>query len=743
MRRAERWFRMELEYLHGTVPQDIQLLDRFHVKQTLHRTAQAIFGTPSISGADMEASKWPAYAPAAPHNLNDDSLPPEIGQTRIRFAHRCGGEPVGFLDQGGNLDPGTGTVAKLQNQRGGRIQIMCSVGLRFVHHDLAGNSMNLKALRFLWITVPFCLVWHRHYIKDRARVCQMGLLTPVRSSFPTRGGISLGWSNDMAIIPVSILAAFLVLAPPVRAQEGNLFPPSTPWRAKLAERGPVREITLRDSIATALMHNLEIEIENYNPDLAQTSLTSARSFFDPQATLNASLVSSNLPVTNVLQTGESDSQITKSLMINPSLQGNLPGGGTATLSVGLNRVSTNGLYVFINPVYTSTVGLTLTQPLLRGFRRTAAERQIVVAQLNERIDESQFRQKVASVVEQVINAYWRLAVGGEYYEAQRLARDVAIREYEDTRKRLQDGQETPLALTSRRSDVASHDQSLTQAEVQLVQAANNLKRLLAPSVFDPLWSIGLIAADRPEAPDPSKVDPQYASVDESIKTALARRPELVQLRLQAQQSSAEVRFAQQETKPAVNLRLELLTTGDAGKVYAVTPDNVVSLVPDPANPNYGGLGKSYGKALSVQHPSLAGGLEIRLPLRNRAANSQLTAAELGSRRVQSQMRATQEDILVEVRNTWGAIAAHRRNVEAAGISVRLAEERLNADVAKSGNDPRNIEALRDQRDLADARVHELQALVDYRLSEVSLRKAMDTLVDDQQIVLARHRQGNK
>jgi outer membrane protein TolC len=149
----------------------------------------------------------------------------------------------------------------------------------------------------------------------------------------------------------------------------------------------------------------------------------------------------------------------------------------------------------------------------------------------------------------------------EEHEARRLSRDVAVREFEDTRKRIHDGQETPSALSSKRSEVASYDKELAQAEVQIDQAANSLKRLLAPSVFDPIWGIGLIATDRPEAPDRSpgiSADKRTsASLDEAVKIALARRPELEQLRLQAQQSDAEVRFAQREAKPAVNLRLEV------------------------------------------------------------------------------------------------------------------------------------------------------------------------------------------
>jgi outer membrane protein TolC len=100
------------------------------------------------------------------------------------------------------------------------------------------------------------------------------------------------------------------------------------------------------------------------------------------------------------------------------------------------------------------------------------------------------------------------------------------------------------------------------------------------------------------------------------------------------------------------------------------------------------------------------------------------------------MRATQEDILVEVRTAWETVAARRHAVEAATLSLRLAEERLTADAAKSGIDHANLDILRDQRDVADVRVHALQAVIDYRLSEVSLEKATDTLVDDQQIVLA-------
>jgi outer membrane protein TolC len=537
----------------------------------------------------------------------------------------------------------------------------------------------------------------------------------------------------MAIRSVSVLALFIPAALPLAGQEPAGFPPSPPYRAQLEERGPVRDIGLHDAILTALAQNLEIEIETDGGDLSQAGTLGALSYYDPVAGFSGSAMSSDLPVTNILQTGALGSQITKSWSVAPNIQQNLPGGGTATLTTNLTRSSTNSDYALLNPVYGATMGLTVTQPLWRGFRRTAAERQIVVAQLNERLSESQFRQKVASVVEQVIGAYWRLAVTVEYYEAQRQARDVAVFQYEQTQKRLQQGQDTPLALSTQRSDVASHEQTLTEAAVQIVQSSNALKRLLARSVMDPLWNVGLIASDRPGSPVPR------IGLEAAVRTALQRRPELEQLRLQLKQADADIRFDRRETKPAVNLRLEALSTGNAGAVYSASAVQVVSPVLDTANPAFGGAGKSYSQAARFQHPSLAAGLEIKLPLRNRAAISQLTTAVVGARKLQSQFAAAQEDILVEVRNAWESIAAQEKNVEAVSLSRRLAEERLAADTAKGGSDPQSLEILGDRRDLADARVRELQALIDYRLSHVSLEKAMNTLVDEQEIVLARRK----
>jgi outer membrane protein TolC len=49
----------------------------------------------------------------------------------------------------------------------------------------------------------------------------------------------------------------------------------------------------------------------------------------------------------------------------------------------------------------------------------------------------------------------------------------------------------------------------------------------------------------------------------------------------------------------------------------------------------------------------------------------------------------------------------------------------------------NFEVLTYQQDLADAQVRELRALIDYQRALTALQKAMYTMVDENDIVVAR------
>ena len=102
------------------------------------------------------------------------------------------------------------------------------------------------------------------------------------------------------------------------------------------------------------------------------------------------------------------------------------------------------------------------------------------------------------------------------------------------------------------------------------------------------------------------------------------------------------------------------------------------------------------------------------------------------------LRSEQQQIMVEVRNAYESIATQRKRLEAARVARELSEEQLEGENKRfQAGLSTNFEVLRYQRDLTDAQVRELRALVDYQQTLTDLEKAMYTIIDANDIVMAR------
>ena len=77
-------------------------------------------------------------------------------------------------------------------------------------------------------------------------------------------------------------------------------------------------------------------------------------------------------------------------------------------------------------------------------------------------------------------------------------------------------------------------------------------------------------------------------------------------------------------------------------------------------------------------------------------------------------------------------------MEAARLARQLAEEQLDGETKRfQAGLSTNFEVLRFQRDLAENQVSELRAEVDYELAVTALHRAMNTIVEEQDIILAK------
>jgi len=540
-----------------------------------------------------------------------------------------------------------------------------------------------------------------------------------------------------------------VLWSPVYGQENSVLQrseeisPPEAWADQARRSGTVLDLSLDDSMRLALTNNLEIAIEEFNEDLNQERFVAARGFYDPILRFTIGVESSDIPSTSVLQAGSGVATFSSDRFTwNNALDQNVPGGGRLSLSLSNSRNATNSRFSTINPQFAAQFNVNFTQPLWRGFRRTQTERQLKLVNLDSEISDSQFRQKVSEIVEQVQNQYWELVFAIQDHETRRRSMELAQVQYQNNRQRVQLGVLAPIEVTSAQAEVSSRDQEMIQAEVQIVASQNSMKRLLAPDPRHGIWNITLIPTDSPTLQD------VQISLQEAIDIGLARRPELEQITLRLDKAEVDRTYYAAEVKPSVNLRFDFGSTGRSGVVFGTVPvdldgdlipDTQVR-VPDPDNPAFGNLIQSLDQVLGFNFNNWGIFADVEIPLFNRAREGELGQVRIEQARLMNEFKNQQQMIIVDVRNAVQSLAIQRKSLEVAGISRQLSEEQLDGETKRfEAGLSTNFEVLRFQRDLAQAQVQELRARVDYQKALTALRKAMYTIVDDNDILLARQK----
>jgi len=497
--------------------------------------------------------------------------------------------------------------------------------------------------------------------------------------------------------------------------------------------GAVLELSMKDAIRLALTNNLDIAIQDFNEDLNREKIIETKGFYDPILGFNIGYNATESPNTRTLDAGQGILVSTSNgIVLNTTISQYVPGGGGYQISFNNNRSSANDAFKFINPSFGSNVRLSFSQPLWRGFRQTQTERTLKVTNLDSKISDSQFKDTVSRIVQQVQNQYWDLVFAIENHETGRQSMELAIVQHKNNQKRVEIGVMAPIEITKSRAAVAVREQEMIRSEVQIIEAQNGLKRMLAPDPKATIWGLNILPTDKP-------TERQVAlTMDEAINRALERRPEIEQIRLQMEMNEVDRKYTKNAGKPAFNLQATLTSIGTAGRVI---DDNGVLV---PGSPFYGSFGSSMSSALGFDYLNYDVRLNVEMPLwRNRTNEAALAQIAIGERRLNSQMKNTQQLVMVDVRNAYEGMQTQKKALDAARVSRQLAEEQLAGENKRfEAGLSTNFEVLQYQNDLADARVREIQALINLEKSITALQRSMYTIVDDQDIVVAKAQSAN-
>lgn len=512
-------------------------------------------------------------------------------------------------------------------------------------------------------------------------------------------------------------------------------------------------MTLREAVELALENNRDIAIERENVRLNEWDIKGAMGVYDPMLTGSFAFDHRNLPVTSIFGAGQS-TNIGGSLNYQQKLMNNFGSSIQATLDN--TRASNNNAFNDLNPTITTNLNVTFIQPLMRGRKVDGARRAIRLTKKRLDLSDSQFRQRAIEIIAQVQRAYWDLVFARRDQEIKKDSVENGLVQLEHNQRLVEAGSLAPADVISTKVDVDRRIDDLEAASEVIQRAENALKALiLQPSNTD-YWG-ALI-----EPTDKAEIGPEIVlPLRDAVQAAFKSRPELEQFRMRGELNEIDTEYYRDQAKPQVDFFTTYGSSGLAGSLQTLPNPlsvsnqilygriNQLSALAGLPAIGTGGFGSSVNPDIVGSYPTsvlsllrndfrtVRFGVNISLPIRNRAAKAQLGRIKEEGRQIDIQKQRAMQGIEVEVRNALQGVETARRRVDAAASSRKNAELQLASEQRKfDAGQSTNFFVLDRQNALSAAQGRELRALTDYNKAIAEMQRAISSTLTSNNIQIS-------
>jgi outer membrane protein len=558
---------------------------------------------------------------------------------------------------------------------------------------------------------------------------------------------------------LSIVFTTLMLVPQAHAQE-SANPQSAIRNPQSDKRVGVdaskrATMTLRDVILMALENNRDIEVERFNVQLNQFDVNASEGVYDPALSSSMFYDRRNTPIANPLAGGANGGLLTDNVTVTTTLSQRLSQhGGLFQGTFDNRRDTTQNVFNLLNPQYTSTLTFAFTQPLFRNRTIDPQRRQIKIAKKRLDLSDSQFRQRAIEIIAQVQRAYWDLVFARRDREIKSESVELARTQLDHNQRLVDAGTLAPADIISARVELERRNDEAEAALDAIQRSENALKAMMLQPGNSEMWATEIVPAEKPQL-DSSAGLP----LEDANRLALQNRPEMEQFRLRGDLNKIDAEFFRDQVKPQVDFFVSYGTIGLAGTErtetnffslsnsltttrinqligyvngLAMPPSPLIPIIPPtPQTPLpdslLGGYGQGLANMLKNDFRAWRVGLNINLPLHNRAAKANLGRALAEGKQIDVQRQRLEQAIQVEVRNALQAVETARRRVEAATNSRTNAELQYQSEQRKfDAGQSTNFFVLDRQNALSAARGRELRALTDYTKAVAELQRTLST-----------------
>jgi outer membrane protein TolC len=454
----------------------------------------------------------------------------------------------------------------------------------------------------------------------------------------------------------------------------------------------------------------------YDPTISSTNIDEARAAFDPVASVTNTFNRTETPEPVLAPRTPAGAVIaglaTDAYNLGASVQKKTVTGGTFKVDV-TDQVARFQPGVFpLNPQDQSSVGLSFTQPLLKGGGIAPNVAPIVIARINTRISYFQLKDAVQELVRSVVEGYWQLVFARTDVWAKKQQVEQGQGAYDRAVARQRQGLGNLSEVAQSKVALQNFKASLIGSEANLLQREAAMRNLLGlpPAPADRILMT--------TPPSTLRVEPHW---QELIKLAEERRPDIIELKLILEADQQTLLVANNNALPQVDMVTQYRWNGLEG-----TAPTGIRLATGPG-----------------QFTDWTLGVNFAVPLGLRQGRAQLRRAELIIQRDKANLQQGLHSALHTLAGNLRNLAQYHEQYLAYRQTRHAARENLEQQLAdfRSGR-AIYLNVLQAISDWGNAISSEAQALALYNIELASLERQTGTILDTHGVRFAEERFGS-
>jgi outer membrane protein TolC len=473
-----------------------------------------------------------------------------------------------------------------------------------------------------------------------------------------------------------------------------------------AAQGPTISISMEDAVRMALESNLGLTAARLGPEIQAQNLAAAKAFYNPLFTTSLSRLDQVQAPNNPFD-ATATSVSTKTNRFSTGVGQNLRWyGGSYQVTFGGNRTENSSRGNPFNPVLGSTLGVAFSQPLLRNFKIDPNRASVKANQIQQQITDVVLLESIARTSRDARFAYLNLvgAIEGRKVAQQNL--DLARESFKSDRARVDVGLMAPVDIVGSEASVALGEDAVIAAEGNIARAMDQLRQyILDPSRPD-YWTATIVPTDTINA------EPRQLDVDAAIKAALENRSDLVTARKNLEVSRLQLDVLHNATLPILNFNVNYQGAGTAGTRLDY-PDQDYT---NPVIVGTKGFGSAIGDAFGYVQPTWQYSLQGSYPILGRSdTKANYARQQLTTRQQEVNLRDAELSVAIQVRDAARQVETRFTRVSTARATLAAQVKRLEAEQKRfEVGTSDTLRVFLVQRDVAQARVNELQATLAYQ-----------------------------